>query len=487
MGVTRVLGPNRIKPWLPDQSKLTSQSSGPTSITASAPRMLAPLTSLEDKVVLAGRSVYYGALLYAGYLSGGLWLTVVIQALSVAYVLQLLMVRLWGLSELKALGVIAALSFLSPLAAYTGFLMPDIFAPLVILSVGALAVYWQQLQRRDRWILSALLLFGLSAHASHLALALSMLVLLLSARLIATRWHRLSLIGLTVVAGCMVGALAAEWAFNKAVTAAVGAPPLRLPHPMARLIDLGPGTQYLKQRCPAVGYAACAYVQNYPTEWEDFLFSTDPAKGSFALADVATKRRMSSEQIGFFVDVLRYDPVGVIGGIGADVLRQLAKFQVDIWGYGENNVTKYYAGRVPDSVFTDLQASRAAHSSPFNVWLTIATYVSVIASIGMIALWGWRQTRAGGTLPMNPAERQLADFVWIAIAGVVANAVVCASLASSLDRFQARVIWLVPFFAMALLAVSRARHLSPSAAEVAAASFSAAPPPDSPPFKEIPL
>ena len=451
MGASRLLGPAALKPWLPAPSAANAQ--GPSVVdTGESPKRIKPLTSIEDKVVLAGRSVYYGVLVYAGFLAGQMWLTVVVQALAVAYLLQLLMVRLWGLAGRPAIGISAALSLLTPLGVYTGFLMPDVFAPLVILCIGTLAVYWRQLGRADRWLLSVILLFGLLAHASHGVLAVSLLALALAARGLSRRWRGLSTAALVVTAGCIAGAVAAEWAFSKAVTKAVGAPPLRLPHPMARLIDLGPGTTYLRQHCPDSGFAACAYLQNYPTIWDDFLFSTDPAKGAFALADVATKRRLSEEQLRFVGEVIRFDPAGVVRGIGADVLRQLVNFRVDISAYGSRGLAMY-EGRVPDSIFADMQASRAAsQQAPLNNWLTVSTYALALASL-VVLLVGWLRPGSPAASPADSAAGQrFTDLVWVVVAGVVANAVICATLASSLDRFQARVIWLLPFMALAALA-----------------------------------
>ena len=483
MGVTRVLGPAALKPWLPVSKQTGSFSTLVSATEPEAFRPLKPLTSISDSVVLSGRSVYYGALLYAGYLSGNMWLTVAFQALCVAYVLQLLMARLWGLGTWQVVVVVAALSLLTPLGIYTGFLMPDVFASLVILTMGMLAVYWQQLPRIHRWVLSMLLLFSLCAHASHLALAAPLLGILLVARLLVARWRGLSAASLAAFALCIVGALGAELAFNKAVTASVGAPPLRLPHPMARLIDLGPGTAYLKQHCPESGYAACAYVQNYPTNWDDFLFSNDSAKGAFALADASTKRRISDEQLRFVVDVFRFDPIGVAGGVALDVLQQLGLFRVDIGGYNQR-ILSMYKGRVPDSIFSDMQSSRAANQSPFNQWLTVATYAMVLGSMASL-IW-WRLQRAGSRASVawtSLQQLRLADFMWIVVLGVIGNAVVCAVLASSMDRFQARVVWLLPFMALAMLArltqQSTVHHRSSISDKAAGASAIATPSPHS--------
>ena len=409
---------------------------------------------MEDKVVLAGRSVYYGALVYAGYLTGKMWLVVALQALAVAYVLQLLMQRLWKLRTRAVIGTVAALSLLTPLGVYTGFLMPDVFAPLVILCMGTLAFYWRELPYGHRWALSLLLLFGLSAHASHGVLAASLLGLALLVRWLSSRWQGMSKTALLVVAFCIGGAVAAEWAFNKAVTMAVGAPPLRMPHPMARLIDLGPGTAYLKQHCPDADFAACAYLQNYPTRWDAFLFSTDPEKGAFALADAATKRRLSDEQLRFAMAVLRFDPVGVATGIGKDVLKQWVEFRVDITRYDHRGLA-LFEGRVPDAVFTDMQNSRAANESPLNAWLTMTTYALVLLSVLLLAWW---HASRGKKTDAAPQQRLFTDFAWLVVAGVVANGAICATLASSLDRFQSRVIWLLPFLALAALAQARAHR-----------------------------
>ena len=456
MGATRLLGPAALKPWLPPPAAAGLQSADAPA-AENAPRRMKPLTSIQDKVVLAGRSAYYGVLVYAGFLAGKMWLSIAIQALAVAYVLQLLMQRLWGLGNREVIAGVAVLSLLTPLGVYTGFLMPDVFAPLAILCMAALAVYWRELPRRHRWALSLILLFGLCAHASHVALAASMLLLALAARWLSSRWRGLSTAGLVVVAACIAGAVAAEWVFAKAVTVAVGAPPLRLPHPSARLIDLGPGTAYLRQHCPESGFAACEFLPNYPTLWDDFLFSTDPSKGAFALADVGTKRRLSSEQLRFVAAVIRFDPVGVVTGIGADVLRQLVNFRVDIARYDGRGLAMF-EGRVPDAVFADMQGSRAAHGSLLNDWLTKSTYALVLASL---AVWCVLPRARGASAPAQAQPERFTNFAWIVLSGVIANAVICATLASSLDRFQSRVIWLVPFMALAALARARTHRLLP--------------------------
>jgi hypothetical protein len=458
MGLTKALGTQRVKAWTAggEPANALLETGGDSSTKpGNVVRQQKPLTSIDDKIVLAGRSVYYGLLLYLSYAAGGMWLTVLVQALVTVFILELILVRIWGFGGRTLLATLAVLSALTPLGIYTGFLMPDIFAPLVILCFAILVVYWPQLGRRDCWLVGLVLLFGLTAHASHVAIIALMLLVATTVRWFAAGWRQLSAMGLAVVFACVCGAVAAEWLFSKAVTVAIGAPPLRLPHPMGRLIDLGPGTDFLKKNCPQSGYAVCKFVQNYPTKWDDFLFSTDEDKGTFALADAALKRRISAEQLPFVLDVLRHDPGGVLLGVSADVIHQLFNFRVDLWSYGEKGVEKFYSGRVPDSIFTGLLQSRASKNSFLNTIQTATTYGLFAASIIFLCIFVLRKNSKNARVSAACIQAlPFSNFCWVALSGVGLNAVICATLASSMDRFQARVVWLIPLIVWAMYKVN---------------------------------
>jgi hypothetical protein len=221
---------------------------------------------------------------------------------------------------------------------------------------------------------------------------------------------------------------------------------------------MGPGTEYLRQNCPQSGYVVCNYVANFPTHWDDFLFSEDPRKGAFWLGDAQTKRQMAEEQTAFVLDVVRFDPVGVARGLAVDVVDQLRTFRVDIGWQPPRADQRFFAGRVPDDVLADFRQSRAVQGGDFDGWLTGATYAAVAASLLLLA---WR--RRSSALPRPPGFN---EFALVIGAGVVGNAVICAVFAAPLDRFQSRVMWLVPLLGAAVLlqmvSARRPRTLSPS-------------------------
>ncbi len=480
VGLARLLGPGRLPTWL-DEAPAASAVPGPTTDSAGPqggagtalppklPGRAAGLSAPQEGVVLAGRSIYYGALLEASQLFGSLWWAAAFQALCLAWLLHLLLVVRWGLPAPAFLAIAGLLTLATPAGLFTGLLMPDIFAGQAILASALLIAEGRALRTGQRVGVALLLLFTLCAHASHLATAGLLLALATgwalwnawAARTARPSWATSPARratagrvpwagGLAWVAACVLGALLAEAAFSRGVTQALGAPPLRLPHLTARLVDQGPGTNYLNQVCPELApserWAACNFRDRFPLPWTDFLFEPNSARGVFAPADAATKRRLSQEQIGLAWQVLRHDPAGVLGGMAADTARQLTDFRIDIWGLGPRELAMY-EGRVPPALMAAMRDSRGARAPEwqdrFSALALVSTSAGALFLLGYLA---WRGRRRA------VAREVTTCLVTLVLAGLVINAAVCAALAAPLDRFQARVVWLLPLLAAGICA-----------------------------------
>lgn len=473
MGAVRVLGPGARTDWGQEQASTAGQAPQEMPRVPASPA--ARLTSLDDRVVLAGRSVYYGAVLWFSAWLGSLWGVVLLQAVAAAWLLHLVMVDLGRASHPAYWAGTAMLSLMSPLSAFTGLLMPDVWAGLSVLALSAWVVYERTVARTQRAALAAIVLFALVSHASVVPLVGGLGLLAWAARRRAG-WESLSRRALAGAVLCILAALVAEAVFTQAVTRMVGAAPLRLPHLSARLVDAGPGTAYLRRHCPQAGWAACDYVEHFPTPWTDFLFSTDPRRGAFALADAAGKRRLSNEQAALAWAILREDPAGVTRALVLDAGRQLASFRVDVWGLGPRELAMY-EGRVPPREQARLAMSRAYRQPQWNGILTAATWAGVAAAGLYALLTGHRRRRdAGRSLP-----HRLTQLIALSLAGVVLNALVCGLLASPLDRFQARVMWLLPFAAWL---AATARHSPLRVAQRARQAHSPGPAQVPPPHPE---
>lgn len=445
----RLAGPGAVPAWLPTVTAPVADAGLEGGAAPPAPR--APgLSAVADQVVLAGRSVYYGAVLEVAQLAGSLWWAVVFQALCAAWLLQLLWADIWRLPASAVVPVAAGLAWVTPLGLYTGLLMPDVYAGLAIVAAAALVLHGGGLRAVQRLGLWLLVLFALLAHSSHTLVIAGLLLMLWATQSrwrgpVASAWPP----ALAALSGAVALAVLAEVGFARAVERAVGAPPLRLPHLTARLVDGGPGTVYLQTQCPRLParerWAACDFVDRYPLAWTDFLFEADPARGVFAPARPDLKRRLSEEQVALAWQVLRQAPGPVLADLAADLPRQLLAFDIDIWGLGPRELAMY-RGRVPPDLLAAMARSRGAQHPGWQSVASALTLASVTAAALVLAALMLRRR----AFPHAPGtEARLWPATAVLLAGLVLNAAVCGLLASPLDRFQARVVWLVPLLAAA--------------------------------------
>lgn len=455
--LAQIGGPRFENPWSrvhnPDAAITAAQAPDPAAEAAPAP----PAT----RYIEAGRSIYWGALAYLGWLTSGFWALILLQAAIIAWLLDLLLLRVLRLGPGWFFGALAALTVFSPLPYYVGFVMPDIFAGIAILGAALLAGAWAALRPGERALLALLVAFGVAAHASHLLT----LALLLGACTLAALTGRMPAprrAPLLTLAGCVALGLAAELAFGQAVRLVLHQTPLRLPHITAHLVELGPGLDYLRQHCGPDGpFVLCAYLDRLPMNWVRFLFDADPEKGAYGAADMATRYRISAEQMRFLFAVLAHDPAGTVLGLARDALLQVVTFDLSDIVYTRTRLD-FFAQHFPPALADGASATRLQAQPWIAQAHTALSYLGAAAALG-----------AGGLALLRPGEAAR-DPSWgmaVAIAlvvllGVVLNGLICGAIASPYGRFQARVIWLLPLVALALIGL-RARAAAGGRAEAA--------------------
>ncbi|GEN62998.1 hypothetical protein [Acetobacter oeni] len=402
------------------------------------------IISTRGGVYLAGRSVYYGALLFASILAGSLMIAAAVQALVVSFTILLFFRAFLPGRVGYALVCMAVLTIVTPLGYFTGLMMPDIFASVTILLIVTLLCGWDRLSRGDRMAAFVILSFAMLAHNSHPPLAV-LLVMTGYAFARLGRLPRAPLIrpAMLVLAAVCVG-LTGEVVFTRVATHAVGSPPVRLPFLSAHLQEMGPGTTYLKNHCPQAHFEICNDRVKLPVDWRDFMFSTSPATGVFALAGAPAKRRISDEQVTFALAVLKDQPVATVMGLSAAFAEQLAMFRVQ-----EIYILDAVAPRLPPKESRRAMQSVVASPGDLEQVLTAVTYTALILSVLVLAVIIVRtrtsRSAAGPGTQLWPATA-------LVIAGLAINAAVCGIVASPYDRFQARVIWLLPLLALVHLA-----------------------------------
>ncbi|MFN0115808.1 MAG: hypothetical protein ACKVPY_14140 [Paracoccaceae bacterium] len=340
---------------------------------------------------------------------------------------------------------------LGSLPFYVAFVMPDIFAPCLVLLVAALFSAPQRLSFAEKTAAVLLALFSVVVHPSHLLLVAALVPVALFLSPLADG-RRLAF-GL-VIAGLLVGVGVAErLAFRAAVERILHRQVVELPFLTARLIDDGPGLAYLSRRCPDDTYPTCALfaalgLSDDPARLDapNILFAQSAHRGSYKLLDPAVATAVATDQIRFARDVTADDPAGVLGAIARNVLVQLSYFSVEMTA--PTVETAAAVGNLTTYLPPGAGSGRLLAGFP-PVRQTLYALHGVVYAASAIALVGFLLARR-----LPPPQRAA---VLIVLAGIILNAVFCGAVSEPAHRYGARMMFLLPMVAAMLVATRRAQ------------------------------
>jgi putative flippase GtrA len=414
----------------------------------------ASLNSPFDNAVMAGRSIYYGTLLYVSHLTSYLWLAVFVQAAIFLYLTYTLVFKCLRLSFFTFVCVNSTILVATPLSFFISFLMPDVFASFLILGLATLVGFWDSLKLRDQAILSSIILYSALTHTSHLLLLIS--IVSIFALVFFLTAPKAALFGslrnrLVVLLALSLAGILGEFAFSYAVRHTISADPIRPPFVMARIIADGPGYQFLKNNCAANTYTVCKYIDRLPVSSDVFLWSTSPTEGVFNVADLPTRIALSSEQTSFVIDVFRFDPVSVITKAANNFLRQFFMIGLDEFFVDQQRL-RGFKEKLPGSYFAELLRSRIVLRNwllvPLNAWYSSIYYLSTLALLLTCAFWRRLQFQRKSEIFPQP---QWTHMLTIVVVAIVSNAAICGILSEPAPRYQTRISW-IPLFFLFLIA-----------------------------------
>lgn len=398
-----------------------------------------------QKIVLRGRSIYYGLLLYLGDAIDG-WLSVALQALAAMLAIGLTLYECARFRWSGFAAICAGLAIFTPLAFFASFLMPDMFAGIAILTFANIAVFGVTMP--GRLLISCILLLSASVlfHTSNLTIVAIMAAIALIYCLIRRRYVPLRAVTAIMLA-IIVGFLG-EAAFGWITKASIGTEPIRPPFLTARLLADGPGADYLKANCPRAGFAVCKFTVLLPVKRsDDFLWSNKPALGGFMLTDPANKRALGEEQYRFALAVAAYEPLRTLAAVSRDTLDQLGS--VNLSEFNRNlfdwDQWRFFRCHLPPSLWAAQQMTLYWRGTMPVEFFSIVDVFAALASLAYIAARYISRSRSGEHMA-SPSER----LTTLLLLGFLVNAFVCGVFSGPHPRYQARVLWLLPFAAVLL-------------------------------------
>ncbi|MEM1129225.1 MAG: hypothetical protein AAGH83_01755 [Pseudomonadota bacterium] len=437
------------------------------------------LTSIAgaDTTVTTGRSIFYGIVAWASLYTTKLWGLVIFQAFLTAGVLSII-VSLLRLPAVYLLIAAAFVACLSPASLFVGMAMPDFLAPLTVLCFALIIPFAQRLSTAEIVFLLGTVTFAMLSHKSHLALGA---VLLLGSAILwpllglgqkyAWRGIRLACLPFVAVLGLNLAVeVAADRIFGVSFTSR--------PHLTAHLIDDGPGSDWVKEHCGAPAGAAdpnshdlaiCDHRQTLPTEWRNFLFAKDPAVGVYVASTTtpAQQRALSEQDTQFAIEVFKNDPMGTVSFAVTEFAAQLLRFEgsgVPLSAVEVGRMDHLFPPRISDMAID----SRFGGADQPLILFDRLTVIGVAFGMAVMVFSLAMGMTGRGPFVSNvaSADQDGADIVRplviFMVAGVVINAAVCGILAAPYDRFQARIIFLVPLAGLLLVQVCLQRLAHPA-------------------------
>jgi hypothetical protein len=362
-------------------------------------------------------------------------------------------------SDSPSLTVISYYAIITPLALLTGLgwvtsiVMPDVLGALLYLAIYLLIFAPETLSRYQRVLLFLIAWWSAAAHITHIMLALGLVLFLLASLIVCRAATRRRLWGLAAAASIVLAAILSHMAVHGVL---YGKPTLNGVRPAyltARLIADGPGRWYLQQHCPQAPFAMCAFVQNLPANPDDFLWDSN---GLWQTASPQTRALILRQESSFAAAVLRTYPRQQLAISLAAFRQQLTNFDIsndaNVWMLEE------FALALPGQRPLYERSRQAQDALPNDLLSTIQNW-TVAASLALLCLLApfvWRRCSV-----------RLIGLAAIIFAILLANAFVTAVLAEVDDRYQNRVIWLLPLLAaltiVELLTQRRTREAAPGA------------------------
>jgi SAM-dependent methyltransferase len=386
------------------------------------------------------RSMFYSLLVFPLGLTGSLWPLVFVQSLIVAHLLRLILRVVFAIvSDTALIAITALLCVLTSLPWYTGFIMPDIFTPVLVLCLFVLAFCPRSLSPAELKYILALTVVAATVHYSHFLIAAGLFLMTVMIRIVGRKWRQIPPPNLILPALPVTIALVLLIASNYIAVGEVTFAFNGYAYPLARLVADGQAGSYLRENCPQHPYALCGYIDHLPKDATEFIWSADSPFRKVGWFD-GYRREGREIVVG---SVMRF-PLWTLKSALENTGRQLVSVTTGLGLTSYLNVASPTAGLQTyyPSEFRAYQNSRQSRGEvePLNR-LNRLHMAALIVSL----LYGC----AAGLLFVKRGQWLSAELLATIACAVLGNSFASGALSGPSDRYGSRLIWLLPFFALA--------------------------------------
>lgn len=383
-----------------------------------------------------------------------LWLVLLAQSFVLLYAARMAVRYILQLknSFIPACLLLAGLGLLTGLSHNHSQIMADVFSPIALLAFATL-VAGKDISAKHRFWLVVVLLFSISVHSSHLLIFSILAVGLFVLRLIfkkkpfftdRNKTHKR--VVFWSLASWLVICLFNYWL-------GVGFRPSRTGNVflVARCIETGVAKVYLDHKCPDAPADLCAAKNNLPPHAVAFLweYNNSPLYDSACMAKGWGECWIEKDAVyGKTVKgILGYGPARtvLIEKCVEDSWKQLFMFDLGYLTPMAEGSPVY--GGIHD--FFEQEMSQYQNAVQYTQTLHFETQSAIqrwVVYISLLLL-----VVSGVLFYRKSAYSSTFAFAITVFIGCIVNGVVCASFSGVVDRYMARMIWLLPMAAALLV------------------------------------
>ncbi len=385
------------------------------------------------------RSLLYSLVIWPFHLDHSPWGVVVFNAVIVSSLIHLLLAStVRRVAPWMEWAVVALLTVVTGLSWHVSFVMPDILAAVLILALILLGLE-SGLTHRGRLAAGAALWLAIVSHTSHLALGLVLVAVFVLGRMLVVGGGLARALDQSRIP---IGALALSISSLIVVNGLYDGSPSIVgrhpPHLLARLIEDGTATRYLRDQCPQLDSPLCDHLDQFPQSHWVFLFDDD---GVLARLSEADRDQVSRDEWRIVRATVRAMPLAQLraswGGF-ASSLRVTGVRDFVTYPHTEAEID-----RVAHDGARRYQATRQFQGTLPLTQAEVLQRVTRRIALVVLVVFGW-------------LLRRRTDVRWIVLlvgVGLVANAAITGILSSVQPRYTTRVDWLLPLAALIFVAI----------------------------------
>lgn len=404
-----------------------------------------------DSFVPADRPITYGLFVRHFSLKASLWFVIIAQSIIISLVMYQAMSSFFFRNKkyfsTTFLGTMLFLTVFTGASWYTSQIMPDIFTPLVLVIIPLL-LYGRNLNTLKKILLGTLLLFSIITHLSHLVIAT---LVLLSAVLInwwikkrqpdyiTIPFRKLLFVGAFVI-GAWIVLPTIHFLYGGGFKISKSSHIFYMGH----LVDNGTLQNFLNENCDKPEYqwcSLCKHKDELPNNIAEFVWAENSVfhkTGSW---------QNSEDEYNFIIHKILTQPEYFFPNMGYSVIYGFSQlFRNDIGeGLTAYNDPSAPYGQVSWRFKNELneynlskQNNWGGSQLNFKRINEIHSLLLILCCFAILIIISFRSKIDPGLLL----------FFYLILIGIFVNAMVTGGLTNAYERYQCRVIWLLPFLVM---------------------------------------